>query len=360
VSTRVVHVASGREWRGGQRQVWLLARELERLGDVAQVVVTGSGTELARRLRADGITVREAPWRLGLDPRVCGTIYAALGESQALLHAHDGHSVILAGVCATLSGQPLIATRRVPFHLRRRGYWGRAARVIAISQAVASVLAEDGIPPERINVVHSGIALDQARATKPAGVRSRLGLPPNAQIAASVASLEPEKDHGTLLRAAQALKQRQPKLHWVVAGDGSERLALEQLRDDLGLHDRVHFLGRLEDPTGLIADANLFIMSSREEGLGTSVLDAMALGIPVASTSAGGIPEMLHDDAGLLVPPGNHVALAGAVSQILDDSALRRSLIENAKAAVLCFSADRMAAAVRDVYRSCAHLLDGL
>jgi L-malate glycosyltransferase len=351
----VVHVASGREWRGGQRQVWLLARELERLGDMAQVVVTGAGTELARRLRADGVLVYEAPWRIGLDPRVCGTILARLRGSGALLHAHDGHALILAGLCARLSGRPLIATRRVPFRLRRRGYWGRAARVIAVSQAVASVLVEDGIPAERIAVVHSGIALDLARAAKPLGVRSRLELPPDAQIAAGVGSLEPEKDHPTLLRAAKALEHRQPLLYWVLAGDGSERAALEQLRDDLGLQLRVHFLGHLDDPLRLVADADLFVMSSRQEGLGTSVLDAMALGIPVASTAAGGIPEMLPDGSGLLVPPGNHVALAGAVSQILDDSALRRSLIENARASVQRFSADRMAAEVRSVYRSCAH-----
>jgi glycosyltransferase involved in cell wall biosynthesis len=338
--------------------VWLLARELERLGGVNQVVVTGRGTELARRLRADGVVVREASWRIGLDPRVCGTILAALQGSGALLHAHDGHSLILAGLCASLSGQPFIGTRRVPFHLRRRGYWGRAARVIAVSQAVASVLVADGIPAERISVVHSGIALDLTLAAKPLGVRSRLGLPPNVQIAASVGSLEPEKDHGTLLRTAKSLEERHPSLHWVLAGDGSERLALEHLRDDLGLRQRVHLLGRLDDPLGFIADADLFVMSSRDEGLGTSILDAMALGIPVASTSAGGIPETLQEGSGLLVPPGNHVALAGAVSQILDDSALRRSLIENARLAVQRFSADRMAAEVRRVYRSCAHFID--
>jgi glycosyltransferase involved in cell wall biosynthesis len=92
--------------------------------------------------------------------------------------------------------------------------------------------------------------------------------------------------------------------------------------------------------------------------LGTSVLDAMALGIPIASTSAGGVPEMLADGAGLLVPPGDPVALGAAVSQILDDCALRRSLTENARVAVRRFSADRMAAEVRNVYRSCAHFLD--
>lgn len=339
--------------------MWLLARELERLGGVAQTVVTGTGTELARRLRSDGVTVREVSWRIGLDPRVCGTILAALRGSAALLHAHDGHAVILAGLCASLAGRPFIATRRVAFHLRHRGYWARATRVIAVSQAVASVLAEDGIPPERISIVHSGIALELALASKPLGVRPRLGLAPDTQIVAGVGSLEPEKDHATLFRAAKVLESRHPSLHWVLAGAGRQRPALERLRDELGLQHKIHLLGQVDEPLGLIADANVFVMSSRDEGLGTSVLDAMALGIPVASTSAGGVPEMLADGAGLLVPPGDPVALAGAVSQILDDCALRRSLTETARAAVRRFSADRMAAEVRNVYRSCAHFLDG-
>jgi len=338
--------------------VWLLARELERLGGVAQTVVTGTGTELARRLRSDGVTVHEVPWRIGLDPRVCGTILTALRGSAALLHAHDGHAVILAGLCASLAGRPFIATRRVAFHLRHRGYWARATRVIAVSQAVASVLAEDGIPPERISIVHSGIALELALESQPLGVRPRLGLAPDAQIVAGVGSLEPEKDHATLFRAAKVLEARHPSLHWVLAGAGRQRPVLERLRDELGLGKKIHLLGQVDEPLGLIADADVFVMSSRDEGLGTSVLDAMALGIPIASTSAGGVPEMLADGAGLLVPPGDPVALGAAVSQILDDCALRRSLTENARVAVRRFSADRMAAEVRNVYRSCAHFLD--
>jgi glycosyltransferase involved in cell wall biosynthesis len=118
-------------------------------------------------------------------------------------------------------------------------------------------------------------------------------------------------------------------------------------------------VGHLDDPVRLIADADLFVMSSREEGLGTSVLDAMALGIPVASTRAGGLPEMLGNGAGLVVPPGDPAALADAVGRVLDDSALRASLVERARAEVLKFTDRRMAEEVGSVYRSCAHSLDG-
>jgi len=353
VTPRVVHLASGREWRGGQRQVWLLARELARLG-VPQIVVTGHGGELARRIANEGIPLKTVPWTAGLDPRVLPGLVAELRKTPSLVHAHDAHAVTLGGVAAMLARRPLIATRRVDFHLRRRGYWARAARLIAISDAVARILEEDGIAPEHISVVHSGIAVDEVRSTLPLGIRARLGLAEDVPIAANVAALVGHKDHATLLRAAGRLREKLPSLHWVVAGEGVERQALERLRAELSLDRRVHLLGHLDEPARLIADASCFVMSSREEGLGTSVLEAMALGIPVASTTAGGLPEMLQDGAGLMVPPGDPAALAAAVERLLCDRALAGDMVSKARQRVEQFTATRMAEAVRSVYRSLA------
>lgn len=352
MTLRIVHVASGREWRGGQRQVWLLARELARQG-TAQVVITGRASELARRLERDGVPVRPVPWSVGLDPRVLPALVAELRHRPALAHAHDAHAVTLAGLAAGLAMAPLVATRRVDFPLRRPNAWRRAARVIAISGAVANVLEADGIPPERIAVIHSGIALDDLRGTTPLGIRAQLGLPRDTCLAVNVAALTGHKDHPTLLHAARRLAARFPALHWIVAGDGPERQALVHLIGELGLTGTVHLLGHIDAPERLIADADCFVMSSREEGLGTSVLDAMALGIPVASTTAGGLPEMLQGGAGVLARPGDPSALADAVAQLLSDPDLARATVERARARVEQFSAARMAAAVGTVYRSC-------
>lgn len=354
----VVHVASGREWRGGQRQVWLLARALVPMG-VDQVVVTGSGTELARRLRASGVPLRLVTWRAGLDPRVIWSTVRELQQRRAIVHAHDAHALTLAGMAARLTGAPLVVTRRVDFPLRRLGYWGRAQRVIAISDAVAGVLEQDGIPRERITVVHSGIALESIRAVTRLGIRGLLGIPPAASVAVNVAALVPHKDQATLLAAAKQLEGRFPDLHWVVAGEGALRSYLEHKVSESGLRGRVHLVGHLDEPARLIADADVFVMSSREEGLGTSVLDAMALGIPVASTGAGGLPEMLGNGAGIVVPPGDPAALADAVRQVLEDGRLRVRLVERAKVEVLKFTDRRMAEEVESVYRSCAHSLEG-
>jgi L-malate glycosyltransferase len=358
VNPAIVHVASGREWRGGQRQVWLLARQLARLG-MDQVVVTGRDSELARRLTGSSVPVRPARWQAGLDPRVIRPILLELRRRPALLHVHDAHALTLAGICSTLLGTPLIVTRRVDFHLSRRGYWGKADKVIAISRAIAEVLASDGVARERITVVHSGIDLENTRRTTKLGVRERLGLPPDARIVSNVAALVGHKDHATLVKAAKILESRFPDLHWVIAGEGKLRRALERQIHELGIARCVHLLGHITEPARLIVDSNLFVMSSQEEGLGTSVLEAMALGIPIASTSAGGLPELLGNGAGLLVPTRDPAALASAVAQILEDRELRQRVVGRASTEVLRFTDRRMAEEVASVYRSCAHFLGG-
>jgi glycosyltransferase involved in cell wall biosynthesis len=354
VTPAVIHVASAREWRGGQRQVWLLARELAHAG-LKQVVVTGRGSELAARLQAAGVRVRAVSWRAGLDPRVLWPIFRELNTRPAILHAHDAHALTLAGICATLARVPLVATRRVDFHLRRRGYWQRADRVIAISHAVARVLESDGISPERIVVVHSGISLEATRAVLPLGIRRQLGLAPDTQIAVNVGALVPHKDHLTLVEAAKRLEHRFPELHWIVAGEGELRHGLEQRIDALRLRGRVHLIGHIPQPERVVVEANVFVMSSQEEGLGTSVLEAMALGIPVASTSAGGLPELVGNGAGLLVPSQDPDALAQVVARLLSENELRQQLIERARTEVLRFSDRQMAEKVGSVYRSCPY-----
>jgi glycosyltransferase involved in cell wall biosynthesis len=247
----------------------------------------------------------------------------------------------------------------VDFPLTHAGFWTRADRVIAISRAVADVLVQSGVSRDRIRVIHSGISLEETRNAVPLGVRALLGLAPGARVAANVAALVPHKDHATLVNAASHLARSHPELHWIIAGDGELRTALETQIRELGLQGRVHLMGHVVSPERLIADADVFVMSSRQEGLGTSVLEAMALGIPVASTNAGGLPEMLGADSGLLVPPSDPGALARAVARILETAEVGVGIAEKARASVIRFSDHRMAEEVQSVYRSCVHSLDG-
>jgi glycosyltransferase involved in cell wall biosynthesis len=358
VSPTIVHVASGREWRGGQRQVWLLARALGRSG-AEQVAVTGAGTELASRLQSSGVRVRTATWKAGLDPRVLWPILQELRRPPAVLHAHDAHSLTLAGVCSTLTGAPLVVTRRVIFPLRRRGFWLRARRIIAISQAVRDSLVADGVSPDRIVLIPSAVDIEGAPDLKQASIRHALGLPQNGRIAVSLAALTPEKDQSTLVGAAAILVRDLPDLHWVIAGEGPLRGALERRIAEAGLTQRFHLVGQLPDPHTALAGADVCVLSSTSEGLGSSILAAMALGVPVVATRVGGIPELLESGAGLMVSPGDASGFAAAVRRVLTESDLRENLTRVGRQEASRFSVHGMAERVLGVYRSCVHSLDG-
>jgi L-malate glycosyltransferase len=354
----IVHVASGREWRGGQRQVWLLARELERLG-VPQVVVTGKDSELARRLESDNVRVRPVRWRAGLDPRVLPGIMGELSRRPAILHAHDAHALTLAGLCSAVSRVPLVVTRRVTFPIRRKYFWTRASRIIAISGAVRDALTREGIKPGRLAIVPSAVDVAVLRASVERDIRTRFGLPKKGQVAVSLGALTPEKDHTTLVEAAALLVRDLPDLHWVIVGEGSLRSFLEYRIGRLGLGDRVHLVGQLADPHTALAGADVFVLSSLAEGLGSSVLAAMALGIPVIASRVGGVPEVVGPRGGLLVPPGDPGAFAAAVRRVLTDAPYARSLAQVASQELGRFAPEAMAERVLEVYRSCAHSLEG-
>lgn len=348
---RVVHVASGREWRGGQKQAWLLARELRAL-DCPQVVVTGAGTELERRLREEGVDVNAVGWQAGLSPAAARAAWIESRRGGAILHAHDGHSTTIAGMAATLSQVPYLATRRVDFPLRRLGFWGRADRVVAISEAVRAIVIRGGLDPARVPVIHSGIDIGAVAAANPAGARHAVGIAEHVPLAIATGALVGHKDHHTLILAAAHARATAPALVWAIAGEGPLRGALEREIAELGLGETVRLLGHLPDPLPLVAAADCFVTSSKEEGLGTAMLDAMALGRPVAATAGGGIPEILAEGSGLVVPIQDPAALGDAVIQLIHNPELAARMAVGARTRVERFSARRMAEAYLALYRS--------
>ena len=196
---RVLHVDSGRVYRGGQNQVRLLTRELAAEPDVEQRLVTRRGSELARRVAAAGVPVHEVPWTMGLDPRAWWRLLLhAKAFQPAIIHAHDGHALGIAAWAGTwlkhdAAAPRLIATRRVVFAVRRGSPLFRADYIVAISEAVKAALVAAGVPPAEIGVVRSGIDPDEVRAAAavPFDLRTRLGLPRGTPIAVNVAALEP-------------------------------------------------------------------------------------------------------------------------------------------------------------------------
>ena len=326
----VLHVDTAATWRGGQNQVLLSAGGFAALGQ-ATAVACRRGGALEARARAAGLAVHPLPFRGDLwPPAILGLARLLRRAAPAVLLLHDPHAVSAALVAARLAGRrPLVAVRRVDFRLRsflsRRKY-AACDRVIVVSRAIGAIVAEGGILAERQRLVYEGVS-DRAPAPGGREALAALGVPADAPVIGNVAALTGHKDHATLVEAMARLRPRAPEARLLIAGEGELRPALEAQVRERGLGDRVVFAGFRGDLDRLLPACAVFCLSSRLEGLGTSLLDAMAFGLPIVATAAGGIPEAVEDGvSGRIVPPGDPAALAEALAGVLGDEVGRRAL----------------------------------
>jgi len=355
----VVHCDFRLGWAGGQNQLLLLASGLARRGH-RQRILTRPESELARRAREAGFLVLGHPYRGEVDPRGYWSLRRQLARHRPdVVHAHDSHSLMPAAVAARLvrPRPAVVGHRRVDFPIRghalsRWKYSRGPDRLVAISENVRRVLLGDGIAADRIALIPSGIDLETPPPPEGPGLRRRAEAPAGAAVVLTIASLADYKDHPTLIEAASRLKAREPMTRWAVCGAGG---LLEPIRREVerrGLSGRIRYLGNVPGARGLLPQADVFCLSSKTEGLGTSVLDAMAAGVPVAATAAGGIPEMIeHEVTGLLAPVGDGAALAAAVDRLLDDRPLARRLADAALDRVRDFDIERTIERTEALYR---------
>jgi len=279
----------------------------------------------------------------------------------AILHAHDPHAVTMAALGLSFGApQPrptLIASRRVDFHLQSHAFsqwkYRQVDGFIAASHAIKQVLVQDAIPSGRIDVVHDGIDVDKIQNRPPIDLHAEYWLPHGAPVLVNVGALVGHKGQRFLVEAMPLVLREVPDAHLMVFGEGELRGALERQVKHLSLSKRVLLPGFREDVLSLMKTADLFVMSSVTEGLGSAVLDAMAMGLAVVGTTAGGIPEaVVPNVTGELVEPSDPKALAAAIVSLLKDSARRRAYGEAGRRHVTeHFGVDRLVEGTLSCYR---------
>ncbi len=229
-------------------------------------------------------------------------------------------------------------TRRVDFHLARNPFsrwkYNHASRVLAISDKVKEVLEQDGVPHGKISVVKSGIDFSRFQWIE-AIPKEMLGVPSDSLLIGQVASMADHKDQATFIKAVALVRPSFRHMRAMIVGDGELKSKLMGLAKALKVDDVIHFMGFRDDALRLLKSFDIFCLSSKEEGLGTSVLDAMALMVPVVATRAGGIPEMVKDGVtGYLAKPQDPQNLA---------EALNRAIIAGSNNKLICSRAFEMA-----------------
>lgn len=344
---RVLHLDSGASWRGGQRQVLLLALGLRNRGH-EPFLIGSPGSPLVEKARAAGLAVAAIPMAADWDVRAARRIRARMRVWRIdLVHAHDARSHALAMIALLgRASMPLVVTRRVPFPPRsvRLKYGPRVTRFIAISNAVKNAMVEGGIDASRIVVVHSGIAA-RAQPVIPRDWRKELGWEADTVLCGIVGAMTAEKGLDKLQAIGSFLAPTaRQRARVLLLGGGPAPVGSAGALE-------VHAAGFVSDIDPAVAGLDVLWHPSRAEGLGTAVIDAMSLGVPPVAFAVGGVPEVIeHDVSGLLVPPDDTRAFAAAAVRLIDDKELRSRLGIGARARAARFDAVEMTKGTEAVY----------
>ncbi len=350
----VLHVSSETGWRGGERQVLLLA-----VGAVAHgldhAVAAPVGSELAARARSEGLEVVPLPSRRPWRPSAMLRILRWLRRrNRPVLHAHTSPALDAAPLLrliVPLGG--VVYTRRTCYPIRStRKYRTGADRYVAVARCVADQLAAAGANPGRVTVIPSGAdlaAIDAAPAADP------LGLVGGGPAVGCVGALAPEKGQAVLLAAWREVLAVFPNARLVLVGEGLERRRLEQLARELS-PGSVRFAGFRDDVASCLKSFDLVVLPSIAEGIGGAAIEAMACRRAVVASRVGGLPEVVADGVtGLTVPSCNPAALSAAIVALLGDAQRRAAMGEAGRVRVEAeLTVEGMVAAYLNVYRELA------
>ncbi|HKO15620.1 MAG TPA: glycosyltransferase [Gemmatimonadaceae bacterium] len=352
--------------RGSERVLLDLLAKLDR--DAFAPLVWCNAETMANAVRQLDVPVHlsRMPILLGWDaPRLDLAGYRALvrqgtelirSHGARVVHANSGAPNQWMVAAARGARIPLVGHLHAVYKFRERCtlLLHQVPLVVGCSDAVVAPFRADGVPASRLRVIHNGVDPERLHAGDARTLRAALCIPDGHVVVASAGALVPLKGFDLLLHALSLLRDRGLSAHAAIIGEGPNRGALEALARELGVSDRAHFLGHQKDVGAILRDAaDIVVVASRVESFGLVAAEAGAVGRATVATRVGGLAEVVEDEkTGLLVPPGDPVALAAALARLIESVELRDRLASAARERVLAnFTTERAARAFEGLYR---------
>ena len=335
---RVLHIQKLTGVSGSEGHLLALLPALRERGVDARFLGLDVPATEAHRFHAalDAVDVPHASVRCGFDvsPRMGRDVLRAVrAQAPDLVHTHLVHGDVYGAVAARRLRIPYVSTRHNddryllgPFRYVDRAFASRARRLIAISDAVRCFLEAAGHDRRKLVTVRYG--LDELPVEPSEPTPAKAGIPPGAPLALAIGRLIEQKDHATLLRAFAQVRKTQPRVRLAILGSGPLEAATRALARELGIADAVALPGQTA-PRDWLTRADVFVHTSRWEGFGIVLLEAMLARLPVVATRVSAVPEIVVDgETGVLADAGDAAAVAAALEALLADPGRARALGE--------------------------------
>jgi glycosyltransferase involved in cell wall biosynthesis len=355
---KVLHLSSEKSWRGGEQQMAYLIEELQNLGVTSHAAVR-KDSAFESWCKKKNIPFITAGFKNDFDFSSALAVkkYCRL-EHFDLVHLHSSRSHGIAVLSAALGNTaPFILSRRVDFRLKSNLFsqWKynhpSIKKIICVSEKTREIVSASVKDAERCVTVYDGIDLNRFSGKGIRGIiRKEYQIKNEEAIIGNIAAIAPHKDYFTFLDTVKLLSGK-IKAKYLIAGEGPLKEKIESRIKEMNLEQDVFLTGFRKDLENVFADLDVLLYTSEEEGLGSTLLDAMAYGLPVVTTTAGGIPEIVKNEFnGLTAPVKDSQKLSMQVMRMLTDAPIREQMIVNAKNFVRNFSKEKMAEHTLKVY----------
>jgi L-malate glycosyltransferase len=356
----ILHLSSEKTWRGGEQQIAYLIEEHKKLG-INSFVASKNGSEFSKYCTAQDWEFIEVPFSNSMDLRSALTIKRYCKEKQIdIVHMHSSGSHGVGVLSAAFGNRAdLILSRRVDFELRNNflSRWKynhpSIKKIICVSNKIKEIVQKTISNPSICETIYSGIDLSKFKiSSHEITLRSEYEIPENHFLIGNTSALADHKDYFTFVNTAKEVLSKCSKTSFVIFGKGPLERQIKEYVSKLGLDDNFIFTGFVENIPDLLPQLDLFLMPSKTEGLGTSLLDAMACKLPIVATEAGGIPEIvINGKTGLTAAIGNHEELAKLILKIIENPSIAKTLSENAFSFVKKFDRKMTAELTLEVYK---------
>ncbi len=340
---RILQVCSASQAIYGAVQSLLALANAQREAGHTVEFVTFKGKEFGAQVRELGFAVHEVRVRTKIDPLAILRMRRLMKDGKYdVVHTHLSTSSVNGCLAARAAGLPSVATVH---GMSGKLSFAAATHLIAVSEEIKRHMVSQGVKPTSVSVVYNGYEPpDRAAHGKTEDDRF--------PVLGTVARVTPMKGIEDAIRAVAILKADFPDVSYLVVGDGVGVEPCKQLAAELGVGDRVHFVGYRNDIDRFLARMDLFVFPSLKEGMGIALVEAMAQGLATVATNVGGIPEVITPECGLLVPARSPEVLAARVSELLRDTGRREAMGRAARhRAATVFSIEAMEKGTDAVYR---------